>query len=139
MNKKQFVITLFTVGLAILITSCGTTSGTPVLERNAYYQKVGHEQAEEDIKQVIIEAKKDIAAIQEARKEDLETKVKEGAISSGRGTAVYILTGRAALGTLTGGGPKTYEKIQEGQQDKKKFRKNVEKRLMEKGYQVKSW
>jgi uncharacterized protein YcfJ len=139
MNKTQFLITIFVICLSIIITGCATTSGKPVLEENAYYQKVGSHQANHDIKQAIKEAQKDVKAFQKKRQKDLQNIAKETAISSGAGSVVGIITGRTAIGIVTGGGTRAITKVQQQGEDKKAFRQNVEKRLKEKGYQVKRW
>ncbi|MBU8902736.1 MAG: hypothetical protein KOO69_08350 [Victivallales bacterium] len=139
MNKRQFLIAIFAVCLSIIISACATTSGHPILKKNAYYKSVGSEQAEQDIKQAVSESQKAVDLLQESRKKDIETTVKEGAVSSGTGTLTSLITGRAALGIVAGSGPKVYSTIKQKEEDKIFFRKNVEKRLKKKGYQIKYW
>ena len=139
MNKKTFILSLYALFPALIIAGCSTTSETPVLEQNAYYQKVGLKQAEQDITQAVSAAKNDLEAAQQKRKNDIQKTTGQAATSVASGTLVRVVTGKWALGLLTGGGTRAGTQAKQNNADKETFRRDVERRLQEKGYQVKYW
>lgn len=139
MNKIQIVVTIAMASLTLIISGCSTTSETPVLEKNAYYQKVGFRQAKRDVADAVSAAKNDIKAIQEKRKNDSRSTTEKTAASVAAGTLVRIATGKMALGLITGSGTRAGTEARQDYQDKEIFRQDVERRLREKGYQVKYW
>lgn len=139
MNRKQFIFSVLTVCLALMIAGCSTTSGTPVLAENDYYRNVGSKQAEQDIAKALSAAKKDIEAVQEKRRNDIQNTSGQVATSAAAGTIMRIVTGKMALGLITGGGTRAGSQAKQDDQDKETFRQDVERRLEQKGYQVEYW
>ena len=139
MNKMQIIVIVTIACLTLMISACSTTSQTPVLEKNAYYQKVGSEQANRDVELAVKEAEKDIKSLQKKRKNDSRSTREKTATSVAAGTLVRVATGKMALGLITGSGTRAGAEAKQDYQDKEIFRQDVERRLREKGYQVKYW
>jgi hypothetical protein len=134
---------LVSISAMLVLFLCACSTCEPVLYPNAYYNKVGQEQARKDVHAAIENAKK--CGLDDSSSSDrtLAKSASQTAARTGVSTATSVASGSVGTGTAISAAGSGLSFLIDWMYTKKApepmFRKHVELTLTKQGYQVLGW